>query len=88
MKRSPVGELTLDVSTIVSSTLTVRRRKLMWRGRSAISSPQRMPVSMNVSSISRYCVGTAATSRSNSSGVRVRVFRAITFGSSVWSQGL
>lgn len=29
MKRSPVGELIFDVSTTVSSTLTVRRRKLM-----------------------------------------------------------
>ena len=73
---------------MVSSTLTVRRRKSMCRGRSAMASPQRMPVSMNVSIISRYCGGTASRSRSNSSGVSVRDLRAITLGSSVWSHGL
>ena len=88
MKRSPVGELAFDVSTIVSSTLIVRRRKSMWRGRNAINSPQRIPVSMKVSSIRRYCEGTATTSSSNSSGVSVLDLRAITFGSSVWSHGL
>jgi hypothetical protein len=65
-----------------------RRRKSMCFGRRAISSPQRIPVSMKVSTISRCCSGTAAISRSNSSGVRVRDFRATTFGSSVWSHGL
>ena len=54
----------------------------------AISSPQRMPVSMKVCTMSRCCSGIAAISRSNSSGVRVRDFRAMTFGSSVWSHGL
>ena len=52
-KRSPVGEYFLDVSTIVSSTLTMRLRKSTWRGRSAMTSPQRIPVSMNVSTNSR-----------------------------------
>ena len=85
--RSPVGEFFFDISTIVSSTLIVRRRKSMCRGRSAINSPQRIPVSMKVSSIRRYC-GTATTSSSNSSGVSVLDLRAITFGSSVWSHGL
>ena len=52
-KRSPVGEFFLDVSTIVSSTLTMRLRKSTWRGHSAMTSPQRIPVSMNVSTNSR-----------------------------------
>jgi hypothetical protein len=38
---------------IVSATVSERRRKSKWRGRSAISSPQRIPVSMKVSTISR-----------------------------------
>ena len=46
-------EFFLDVSTIVSSTLTMRLRKSTRRGRSAMTSPQRIPVSMNVSTNSR-----------------------------------
>ena len=60
----------------------------MWRGRSAISSPQRMPVSIAVSTRSRCRSGIAAMSRSYSAGVRVRDFRAMTLGSSVCSHGL
>ena len=43
MNRWPVGECVLEISMIVSATVSVRRRKSMWRGRSAISSPQRIP---------------------------------------------
>jgi hypothetical protein len=47
-------------------------RKSMCRGRSAISSPHRMPVAMAVSTTSRYRPGIAAMSWSYSVGVRVR----------------
>ena len=60
----------------------------MCRGRRAISSPHRMPVSIAVSTRSRYRSGIAAMSRSYSSGVRVRDLRAMTLGSSVCSHGL
>lgn len=49
---------------------------------------QRIPVSINVSTSSRCCEGSARRRRSNSSGVTVRDLRRITFGSSVWSHGL
>ena len=73
---------------IVSWTVTLLRRKSTCRGLSAISSPQRMPVSMAVSTISRYRSGIAAISRSNSAGVRVGVFETMTLGSSVCAHGL
>ena len=60
----------------------------MCRGRRAMSSPQRIPVSIAVSTISRWRSGTAWIRASNSSGVRVRVLRAMTLGSSVCSHGL
>lgn len=41
--RSPVGECFLDASMMVSSTVRVRRRKSMCRGRRAMSSPQAHP---------------------------------------------
>ena len=49
--RSPVPECFFETSTIVSSTVTVRRRKSMCRGRRAMSSPQRMPVSMGAAPV-------------------------------------
>ena len=73
---------------MVSSTVTDFLRKSMCRGRSAISSPHRMPVSIAVFTSSRYRSGIAVMSRSYSVGVRVRVFRAMIFGSSVCSHGL
>src|SRR5215217_8409954 len=41
--RSPVPECFFETSTIVSSTVTVRRRKLMCRGGRAMSSPSACP---------------------------------------------
>jgi hypothetical protein len=60
----------------------------MWRGRSAMSSPQRIPVSMAVSTSSRYRSGIAVMRASYLPGVRVLVFFAMTLGSSVCSHGL
>jgi hypothetical protein len=60
----------------------------MWRGRSAMSSPQRIPVSMAVMTNRTCCLGIAATRRPNSSGVKVRLRRAMTLGSSVCWHGL
>src|SRR5680860_1764911 len=73
---------------MVSSTVTDFLRKSICRGRSAISSPQRMPVSIAVSTRSRCRSGMALMSRSYSVGVRVRDLRAMIFGSSVCSHGL
>ena len=47
--RCPVGELRFDTSTVVSSTVTRPLRKSMRRGRSAMSSPHLIPVSIAVS---------------------------------------
>jgi hypothetical protein len=47
------GGVCFDTSMMVSSTVTVLVRKSMWRGRRAMSSPHRMPVSMAVSTRSR-----------------------------------
>ena len=49
---------------MVSSTVTDFLRKSMCRGRRAISSPHRMPVSIAVSTRSRYRSGIAAMSKS------------------------
>src|SRR5665647_3492232 len=86
--RSPVGESLRETSTIVSSTVIVRRRKSMCRGRRATSSPHLRPVSMAVMTIALNRSGICARTDANSSGVSVRAFRATIFGSSVSSLGL
>ena len=60
----------------------------MCRGRRAMSSPQRMPVSIAVSTRSRCRSGIAVMSSVELVGVRVRDLRAMTLGSSVCSHGL
>ena len=82
------GGMFLETSTMVSSTARVRRRKSMWRGLRATSSPHGKPASIRVSTISRCWAGSAARRRSYSPGVRVRALAVITLGSSVWSHGL
>jgi hypothetical protein len=79
---SPVGECCLDTSMMISSTVTVLVRKSMYRGRRAMSSPHRMPVSIAVSTSSRYRSGIAVMRSSYSAGVRVRLFLVMTLGSS------
>src|SRR5665647_3492231 len=70
--RSPVGESLRETSTIVSSTVIVRRRKSMCRGRRATSSPHLRPVSMAVMTIALNRSGICARTDANSSGVSVR----------------
>src|SRR5450756_585341 len=86
--RAPVGECLRETSTMVCSTEIVRRKKSMCLGRSAMSSPQRRPVSMSVITRSWNRSGIAARSWSYSSGVRMRVLRGGILGSSMPSHGL
>ena len=79
----------METSTMVSSTVSVRWSRSRWRGLRAMSSPQRRPVLIAVSTISRCCVGQRGRGwRRTRSGVRVRVFFLTLLGSSVWAQGL
>ena len=68
--RALVGECPLGNLDDRFLNRKLRRRKSMWRGLRAISSPQRMPVSIAVSTMSRCCSGIARINRSNSSGVK------------------
>ena len=86
--RAPVGEFLIETSTTVSSTLSVRLMRSRRRGLRAISSPQRSPVLIAVSTINRCWAGREVRMATYSAGVRVRVCFLITLGSSVWAQGL
>jgi hypothetical protein len=63
-------------------------REVEVAGLRAMSSPQRRPVLIAVSTINRCWAGSAFRMASYSSGVRVRFFFLIFFGSSVCAQGL
>ena len=65
---------------MVSSTVSWPVLKSRWRGLRAMSSPQRRPVLIAVSIMSRCWAGSAARMASYSSGVRVWFFFLILLG--------
>ena len=78
----------METSTMVSSTVSLPVARSRWRGLRAMSSPQRRPVLIAVSTISRCWAGSAARIASYSVGGEGAGLLLDTLGSSVWAQGL